>query len=395
MTTAEINVDAAAPAVGDARGALRRSLRRVGPTLAAFVAVRITVLSVFVATAKAQDRDPLRILGNWDGQWYRRIAEDGYGYLRTRPDGRVYEDYAFFPLLPTLERLGSWSTGLTALRVGLLISAVASVVAAWGIFAVVDRLYGPRAGMLVVLLWAALPVAIVSSMAYTETLFTALAAWALYCVLSEHWLAAGALAAAAGATRPSGLAVVAAVTVPAVSALLRRREPRPSAAERARIASALVLAPAGFLGYVAWVGYQRGRAAGYLEVADRWGNGADGGRAFVAWTWGFLSGGSSDALIGVAIVLAVGVLLALLWLSFRQGQPLPLLTYSVVLVVMALTTAGFFGSKPRYLFPAFALLLPVALPLARSPRRAAVVVTLMVAVSAAYGAIWLLGTGPP
>lgn len=392
MTTTGFG-DATAPAVRDARDTRWRSVRRAGLTLAAFVAVRVTVLLVFVATAKAQDREPLRILGNWDGQWYRRIAEDGYGHVRPRPDGRVYEDYAFFPLLPTLERVGSWATGLTVVQVGLLVSAVASVIAAWGIFAVADRLYGPRTGMLVVLLWAALPVAIVSSMAYTEALFTALAAWALYCVLSERWVAAGALAAAAGTTRPSGLAVVAAVAVPALSLLVRRREPRPNAAERVRIVSAVVLAPAGFLGYVAWVGYRKGSATGYLEVAHHWGNGADGGRAFLAWTWGFLAGGS--ALVGTGLVFAVGLLFALLWLSFRQRQPLPLLTYSVVMVVLALSTAGFFGSKPRYLFPAFTLLLPVAAPLARSPRRAAVVVTLMVAVSAAYGTIWLLGTGPP
>jgi hypothetical protein len=85
----------------------------------------------------------------------------------------------------------------------------------------------------------------------------------------------------------------------------------------------------------------------------------------------------------------------LLWLAVRQQQPLPLLTYTLVLVVLALTTDGFFGSKPRYLFPAFTLLFPVACALAGSPRRATLVGVVTVAVSAVYGTVWLLGSGPP
>ena len=67
-----------------------------------------------------------------------------------------------------------------------------------------------------------------------------------------------------------------------------------------------------------------------------------------------------------------------------------------MLLALALTTSGYFGSKPRYLLPAFPLLLPVALRLSRLRlRTAAGVLGVLAAGSAAYGAAWLLGPGPP
>ena len=78
---------------------------------------------------------------------------------------------------------------------------------AWALFLIGDRLYGRRAGICLAVLWAALPVGIVQSMAYSESLFTALAAWSLWAVLDRRWVLAGVLASCAGLTRPVGAAV--------------------------------------------------------------------------------------------------------------------------------------------------------------------------------------------
>jgi hypothetical protein len=150
----------------------------------------------------------------------------------------------------------------------------------------------------------------------------------------------------------------------------------------------------GWVAYVAWVGERRGSPTGYFDVANGWGNGLDGGAAFARWTWRLLNGSAPAA--GAGVCLGVALLLWLMAASVRQRQPLALLMYSAGLVVVALTTSGYFGSKPRYLLPAFPLLLPIARLLSR--RRTAVsasVVALLSAGSAVYGAIWLLGTGPP
>jgi hypothetical protein len=192
------------------------------------------------------------------------------------------------------------------------------------------------------------------------------------------------------------------VNVPAVLAGLTRSPETdgsalPTEVERSNRRRQLVgaaLAPLGCLGYVGWVGWRTGSATGYFEVTDRWGNGFDAGFAFANWTWGLIR--SPDFVLGVLVCLGVAVVIGLLAWCVRQGQPLPLVVYSSVVVVMALTTSGYFGSKPRYLLPAFPLLLPLAGWLARRrPLVAVWIVALGATASAAYGAIWLLGPGPP
>jgi apolipoprotein N-acyltransferase len=80
----------------------------------------------------------------------------------------------------------------------------------------------------------------------------------------------------------------------------------------------------------------------------------------------------------------------------RQRQPLPLLVYSGSVLVLALAAKGYFGSKPRLLIPAFPVLIPLAIALVRlRPARAALVLGSVGLASAAYGAWWLHGSGPP
>ena len=51
--------------------------------------------------------------------------------------------------------------------------------AAWGVYAVGELLHGRRVGITLVAVWAVLPHAVILTMAYTEPLMTAFAAWAL------------------------------------------------------------------------------------------------------------------------------------------------------------------------------------------------------------------------
>ena len=340
--------------------------------------------------ASVTGKDAHRLLVSWDAQWYKGIAENGYGFVRIHEDGRVLSDYAFFPLFGWLERWVSAATGLAAVDAGLLVSWVSSLVAAWGIFAVGDHLYGRRVGVLLTVLWASLPIGIVTSMAYSESTFTALAAWSLYAVITRRWLIAGVLAALAGLTRPIGVAVVAALVITAVVVLLQRRE----TGTWWRVLVGTLIAPLGWLGYVGWVGLETGSPLGYFEVAGEWGNGFDGGVAFTLWIWDFLD--SSSFILGLLLCAGVAALGWLFVLCIRARFPLPLLVFCGVLLFLTLTTSGYFGSKPRYLLPAFPLLLPVAVALARlSLRRVVPVLVLMASASAVYGAYWLHGAGPP
>ncbi len=201
-----------------------RALRRAAPALLGYAAVRALGLLALALWSAVRDKSAYTLLtARWDALWYTRVAELGYGYEVRLPNGDVHSNLAFFPLLPWLERLLSALTPLSYADAGFVVSLLASLAAAWGVFAVTDHVYGGRAGVCAVLLWAVLPVGIVQSMAYSESLFTALAAWSLYAVLTGRWVTAGLLASLAGLTRPVGLAVVAAVWVTGAAAFLRER----------------------------------------------------------------------------------------------------------------------------------------------------------------------------
>lgn len=348
--------------------------------------VRVVGVLVLASAAAWSGRTAHGRLVRWDAQWYAGIARAGYGHTVLQPDGRHLSDYAFFPLLPVLERIVAAASGLAYVDAGLVVTWVATALAAWRLYAVGAHVYDARVGVLLAVLWSVVPVAIVTSMAYSEALFTALAAWAVHATLRRHWLFAGALAALAGLTRPVGVAVVAAVAVPALVEVVRRRDRRALAG--------MLLAPLGLLGYLAWVGTRTGEPLGYFRVADGWGNTFDGGRAFGGWVVDHLAGDGWWQ--GLLLLAGVVALLGLLVLAVRDRQPLPLLVLGATLLALALTTSGYFGSKPRYLLPAYPLLLPLAVRLSRLRLRTAVgVLGVLAAGSAAYGAAWLLGPGPP
>jgi hypothetical protein len=364
--------------------------------LLAHVAIRAFGLAVLYVAGLVNGQSAYHALTRSDGAWYRRIAEHGYGHLHVASDGRQLSDYAFFPLYPMAERAVAGATGLSVLQAGLVISAVASLVAAAGIYRVGAHLHDPRTGFILVCLWSSVPVAVVQSMAYTESLFTACVAWSLYAVLVHRHVLAGALAALAGLTRAMSVALVAAVVC---AALLGAGE-QPQAVERSvadgrgrRLIGAL-LAPVGLVSYLAFVAVSEHRAFGYLEVATDWGNGIDGGRAFLGWILQML--GDHRFLLGTAVLLGLALLGAAVGHTASRGYPLPVFVFTLLAVLISLATSNYFGSRPRYLLPVFTLLLWPSEWMAGLPsRRAGLLLACLAVSSGIYGAAWLYGDGPP
>lgn len=372
--------------------------RRAAPALLGYAAVRaLGVLTLALWSAANGKSAHTLLTARWDSLWYTRVADLGYGYEVRLPNGDVHSNLAFFPLLPWLERLVSALTPLSYADAGLLVSTLASLAAAWGIFAVADHVYGPRVGVCAVLVWAVLPVGVVQSMAYSESLFTALAAWSLYAVLTGRWVTAGLLAAFAGLTRPVGAAVVAALWAAAIASFVRDRSAHPAhGAPVLRRALGMLLAPLGAAGYVLWVGHRTGKGPlGYLDVQAGWRNGFDGGYAFARFV-GEKFTSFPSALAGVGLIVGVALIVWLYVTCVRQGQPPALLVYTGIVIALALCASSYFGSKPRLLLPAFPLLLPLALALARlRTSRSALILGGVAMASALYGAFWLNGSGPP
>ncbi|QIY94981.2 glycosyltransferase family 39 protein [Streptomyces sp. S1D4-11] len=372
--------------------------RRAAAALLGYAAVRALGVLTLALWSAANGKSAHKLLtARWDSLWYTRVADLGYGYEVRLPNGDVHSNLAFFPLLPWLERLVSALTPLSYADAGLLVSTLASLAAAGGIFAVADHVYGPRVGVCAALVWAVLPVGIVQSMAYSESLFTALAAWSLYAVLTGRWVTAGLLAAFAGLTRPVGAAVIAALWVAAIASFVRDRSARPAhGATVLRRALGMLLAPLGAAGYVLWVGRRTGKGPlGYLDVQAGWRNGFDGGYAFARFVGDKFTSFPS-ALAGVGLIVGVALIVWLYVTCVRQGQPPALLVYAGIVIALALCASSYFGSKPRLLLPAFPLLLPLALALARlRTSRSALILGGAAMASALYGAFWLNGSGPP
>ncbi|MGW7045284.1 mannosyltransferase family protein [Streptomyces avermitilis] len=385
-----------APSVEDPEGPPGGGARRTGtarrlPTTAAaalglFAAARLGGFLVLAAVAWASGKSPLRLLGHsWDSVWYLRIAAHGYvGPQYVRP-AVVRSDTAFFPLYPGLLRSVSEVTPLSLETAGLLVSWIAAATAAYGIYLIGNRLYGRAIATALVLLWGLLPHSVVLSMAYTEPVLTAFAAWSLYAVLTGRWVWAGVLAACAGLARPNGCAVAAAVLVTAAYEIWRTRGRGVSH----RLWTGAALAPLGWCGYVGWVGHRQGDLlGGYFTVQRLWGSRFDLGYGSLLFVKRLLLHGGRFVFPISLLLVAVAVLLFALLLADRT--PLPLLVHSGVLLLVALGGAGFFQCKPRFLLPAFPLLIPLARALVRTararPSHAVLVVGALAGLSFAYGA---------
>ncbi|MEE1756220.1 hypothetical protein PUR26_27875 [Streptomyces sp. SP18CS02] len=376
---------------GRVRDRTARSLRHAAPALLGYLAVRLVGLLVLARWAHLKDHGVWPTLAaSWDSRWYLRIADRGYqDALGTTMDSN---DLAFFPLYPALIKAVAAVTPGSRASVGLVIAVCCSLAAAWGVFAVGDRLHGRPAGTVLAVLWGALPVAVVQWMGYTESLFTALCAWALYAVLTRRWAWAAGLAILAGLTRPTGVALAAAVTVSGLLAFAARGRGR----DRTALWAALA-APLGWLGYVGWVGLRLGRWDGYFAVQRLWRNAWDGGPVTLRQLRQHLAYDRTPHLFLVVVSLVLVVSAGLFVLSVADRQPVALLVFTGVLLLVVLGSGGVYFPRARFLLPGFPLLLPIALAVCRARLRAAALVLGAAALSSAWlGAYMLLvWPGPP
>lgn len=357
---------------------VRAGMREFGPVVAAYLATRLVSIAVLVFIAGRADVNPWGRLARADATHFLAIADRGYGSSLVRlPDGtEVDRLLVFLPGYPYLVRLVAGVPGLTTYAAGLVVSALAGCVAAALIYALGRDLADRRTGLLLAVLWGAAPSGIVLSMVYSEALFTALAAGSLLALLRRHWLTAGALCLLAGATRATGLAVVAAIGVAALSAAVRRQDGwRPYAA--------VALAPLGFLGHLAFVAVRTGRVDGWFYVHDEvYGASFDGGRFQARMLVQTLT--SNERVVPTVVSLVIIAAIAGLVLLMLERPPMPLLVYTLAVLVLALGQGGFHHSKSRLLLPAFPLLLGFAAALARQPDRVLAVVLPAVALASGW-----------
>jgi hypothetical protein len=251
----------------DAAGTINVAIAPGGPSLVwrtpvlAWVTSRLVVILASIIGAEAvgppqvvyteQVPRPLSLLGGWDSFWYMRIALDGYQHS-TKSVATHHTDFAFFPLLPAIMRIGTYLPpgpliwGVVASNLMFLVGLVA-------FHALTEDHGGRRLATRATWVVAFSPAAVYASLAYTDGMLFGLAALAALLALRDKWVPAALVSAAAVLTRPQGVFVtllVVMIVLAATTLPLRTR------AIRAGAMAVIGVAP--LVAFLAWLQVSRG-----------------------------------------------------------------------------------------------------------------------------------------
>lgn len=381
--------------IGDVRAPGRFDLRALlgtadawpllRPVLTFHLLTRALIIGALVIGAVVSGRSFPEVVMRWDGNWYAKVADDGYpAPLPVTPTGRIESSTAaFFPLYPLLTK------GLTAIGVpfwlgGMLINLVASSAAVLVIVMVGTQYLDRRSAQLLGCLWTVFPVSAALTVTYSEALFTLFGAASLYLMLRRHWILAGLAATLAGTVRPPGIVFAGAVGLAALLAFARERD--------WRSLLGATLAPLGFLATMIGIGLRAGRLdAWQVTEHDGWHTELTYGMSWLAWLRPTESNIQARLHLVVALFALALVVLAVVAILLRP--PLPIMA---LIAVGAFIAFGFGGvgmnAGPRVMMAFFPVLAPPAVLLSRCPRaiRRGVLVTgsVVAAVVGAYYFIW-------
>jgi hypothetical protein len=249
------------------------------------------------------------------------------------------------------------------------------------------RFVAPQAAMagpFLAMAWAVVPEGFVESMAYSESLFTALCAWALLYGLKKRWVGAGLFCLAAGLTRLTSPALIAPVMIACVVALVRAR----GRGWRAWIG--LAVAPLGWLGFVGWVGARLGRLTGYMDVQlVNWAHG-DGRRDTLVRDFGAMLRQENQLALWVTTAFMVFTVVMIIFLVLDR-RPWILIVFAALTLVGSVASIDFgqFWVLSRYAVPNFPVLIPVAVGLAAIRRAKAWILLACLVGFAAYFAVYM------
>jgi hypothetical protein len=288
------------------------------------------------------------VLTSWDSKWYLEIVRTGYP--RHIPADITYEQLearaAFFPLYPTLvravDRVLPGGDTLAALIVNFVLGML--VVLLVGMLA--RQLFDVKSAERTMILMAMFPGSYVLSFAYSEALLLVLAAGCFLALMRRQWLLAGILAALGTATRPNGVALVAAC---AVAAFLAIREDR-----QWRALIAPLLAPIGFVAFQIFLRQHTDESWAWFRVqTEAWEEGTSFGATAMRGTVGFLLH-PLESPTNVLTAMSLLTMLGLLWTLWRKRLPWPMVTYVAVVLALMLLPATV-TARPRFLYTAFPL----------------------------------------
>jgi hypothetical protein len=292
----------------------------------------------------------ISVLSGWDGRWYFEIAR--HGYPTVVPQNVTYDmpeaRAAFFPLYPIFVRcLDAVLPGGDVLA-GLALNAALGAGAIYLIGLLTRDLFGERVAYRAMLFAAVFPGSFVLSFSYSEALLLFLAAACLLCLQRRQWWFAGALAALGTATRPNGVALIAACLIASILAIRERREWRSLIAP--------LLSPLGILAFQLYLALHTGERGVWLRVQhEAWGERSSFGWSALAGTWDAIARplhSPTNFLTGLCTVATVILCIA----GWKRRLPWPIMAYTATVLALMLLPSSV-TARPRFMYTAFPLLI--------------------------------------
>jgi hypothetical protein len=270
----------------------------------------------------------------WDATYYLDIVRHGY------PRGSVLApQQAFFPLYPLTVRVANAVLPGGDFIAAETVSLVAGAVAVVLLWRAASILGGPRVADRSALVFVLFPGTIVFGWPYADALLLAFMCGALCLLLEGQWVAATAVAALAGATRPSGLVLVAACACVAFD-----RTHGPMFRRAAAAAAAAVGAASGFLAYLIWLWQHTGDARHWFRVEhDAFGEGTPWKRLPTTIADIFRDGPQFNRML-VVVFVVLAVVMLVVGLTAQQPGWAKLIT---VLALYLAVTANIASASPR------------------------------------------------
>ena len=364
---APVDVVAPQPVADDSER--RDWYRAVAIGMAAFVVSRLCVLAgagvrasqlVVDATNDGEprpgtplgpDRRTSSPSGTGSGTWRSSAAATRGRSRRTSRTSSGRRGPPSSPCIPILaraaDRILPGGDTFAALFVNLVLAVIAVVLV--GLLA--RRLFGVQVAERAMVLFAVFPGSFVLSYAYAEALLIVLAAACLLFLVDERWLLAGVAAGLATATRPNGIALVAACAVAAGIAIYRRRDWLSLIAP--------LLAPVGFISFQLFLAGHTGESWPWFRVQrEAWREGTSFGATAISNTLSFVTHplqSPTDALTAASLFALLGGL----WCLWKRPLPWPMIAYVAVVIALMLLPATV-TARPRFLYTAFPLIICAA-----------------------------------
>lgn len=350
------------------RPALAAAFARVRFALVVYLATRALLIVVAVINQHPPQWPVLNEFANWDGFWYRSVANVGY------PDfvSHWQTNLGFFPLYPLAMKgfsyLFLWVPygAVGAITVaGILLSMIGGFVTTVLVQRMATEWWDAETARRAVLLFCLFPGSVVFSMVYAEGLAIPLAAGCIYALTRRRWLLAGVLAGVNTAVEPEAFILI---PVCAVAALLEVRRQGWRIGPAAKSFVAPFLSAWGAAGFGAYLWLHTGSPfASFIAQHDGWHERTsplalvhDATLLASQWSWSDLTEPNVNLNLVVGLVGAV-LLIVMLVLMFRQRRAVPLEAILWTLGIAFLTlTSWNIPPNPRLLITAFPLLMVAA-----------------------------------